>query len=230
MSIFAPGQVLAFFQQGGIFMYLILLSGAVATAVSIERYVVLYVKSSMAARAFVNKVCTHIKAHDLDQALNLTRAKKTPLARVIGAAVAVRGGDERDIQNAVDESALAEIPALQDRTPYLATIAQIATLLGLLGTIVGLMQSFSAVQGAASEQRAMLLAAGISTALNTTALGLIVAVPTTVAYSLLQRKTERLVEQIDEASVRVMNLLIAQKRPSAVGERRQVTETVAAGR
>jgi biopolymer transport protein ExbB/TolQ len=230
MSIFAPGQVLAFFQQGGIFMYLILLSGAVATAVSIERYVVLYLKSSMAARAFVNKVCNHIKSGDLDQAVKLTRAKKTPLSRIVGAAVAVRSGDERDIQNAVDEAALSEIPILQDRTPYLATIAQIATLLGLLGTIVGLMQSFSAVQGAASEQRAMLLAAGISTALNTTALGLIVAVPTTVAYSVLQRKTERLVEQIDEASVRVMNLLTARQRTAPAVAHREVTETVAAGR
>lgn len=207
MSMFETGQMLSFFQQGGVFMYLILLSGAIAVAVTIERYVVLYLKSSIAARPFVNKICGHVKSGDTDQAIKLAKAKNTPLSRIISAAVNVRSRDSRELQNAVDEAALSEIPVLQDRTPYLATIAQIATLLGLLGTIVGLMQSFSAVQGAASEQRAILLAAGISTALNTTALGLIVAVPTTVAYSVLQRKTERLVEQIDEASVRVMNLL-----------------------
>ncbi len=227
MGMYSPDQLLAFFKQGGVFMHLILLSGAVALAVSLERYFVLYVRSSMSARAFVNKICGHIKSADFDQGLTLSMAKKTPLARIVRAAIMARSGDERDVQNAVDEAALAEIPALQERTPYLATIAQIATLLGLLGTIVGLMQSFAAVQSAASEQRAMLLAAGISTALNTTALGLVVAVPTTVAYSVFQRKTERLIEQIDEASVRVMNLLISQKSRAATAQT-QVEERAAA--
>ncbi len=227
MGMYSPEQMLAFFQQGGVFMHLILLSGAVATAVTLERWFVLFVRSSMSARPFANKICGHIRSGDFDQALTLSMAKKTPLARIVRAAIMARSGGSRDVQNAVDEAALAEIPTLQDRTPYLGTIAQIATLLGLLGTIVGLMQSFAAVQSAASEQRAMLLAAGISTALNTTALGLIVAVPTTVAYSIMQRKTERLIEQIDEASVRVMNLLISRKSDVAAAKA-QIAESVAA--
>lgn len=212
------GALVGFFQQGGTFMYLILLLGAVAAAVSIERFFVLYMRSGSVARPFIEKICSLVRQGQVDQALNVSRSKNTPLSRILQAGLGANRELEDGSRNAMEERALIEVPEIQDRTSYLGTIAQVATLLGLLGTIVGLMQSFSAVGGAASEQRAMLLAAGISTALNTTALGLIVAVPSTLAHSIFLRRSERLLERIDEASFRVINLL------TAITDRRPVTE------
>jgi len=117
-----------------------------------------------------------------------------------------------EIQNAIDELALRELPRIQRRTHYLSLFANIATLLGLLGTIFGLQEAFGALAAADPSQKATVLARGIAIAMNTTALGLLIAVPCMVLFSILGAKANSLIEEIDESSVRLLNFLYAQRR------------------
>ncbi len=104
------------------------------------------------------------------------------------------------------------VPALEKRTHYIATFANIATLLGLLGTIIGLIKAFTAVSHADPAEKADLLSASISVAMNTTAFGLMVAIPLLLVYSVLQSKTTTLVDSLEMASVKFLNMLTEQKR------------------
>lgn len=99
------------------------------------------------------------------------------------------------------------VPNLEKRTPYLATFANIATLLGLLGTIIGLIEAFTAVSNANPSEKADMLSASISVAMNTTAFGLMVAIPLLLIYAVLQTKTTQLVDSLEMASVKFLNIL-----------------------
>ena len=111
------------------------------------------------------------------------------------------------IRQGAEESALSEVPRLSKRLNYLALFANIATLTGLLGTIFGLQQSFSALGATEAAMKAAMLAAGISQAMNTTAFGLMVAIPCMVAYAMLSNMQSRLAEEVDASSIRVLNYL-----------------------
>ncbi len=195
------------FQEGGFFMYPITAALALGLAVIAERAYVLVVRFNVDGRKFFAELRKLIEARDLAAARDL--CGDAPLPRILRAGIeaSLAGGDARAVQNAVDEEALAVIPAVDKRTHYLSMIANVSTLLGLLGTIVGLMQAFQAVAGADPSQKAALLARGISMAMNTTAYGLIVAIPCMAAYAFLQSKATRLVDEIDEYSVKTINLL-----------------------
>ena len=122
-----------------------------------------------------------------------------------------QGLSNEEIQNAVDETALRELPKIQRRTHYLSLIANVATLMGLLGTITGLISAFNALATADPAQKATLLALGISQAMNTTAFGLMVGIPNMIAFSVLSSKANILIEDIDESSVRLLNFLFVQR-------------------
>jgi biopolymer transport protein ExbB/TolQ len=111
------------------------------------------------------------------------------------------------IENGLQLATHEATAAIQKRTSFLATIANVATLLGLLGTIAGLIASFEAVGHADPQQKSALLAAGISTAMNATMMGLGVAIPCMVAFSFLMNSTNRLIGDIDQAAIRVMDIL-----------------------
>lgn len=202
------------FKEGGFMMYMILLAGMMALGITIERAIVLWGGFPRGLRRYVEKIFKEVDADNLNGAIGLCEKDKNSLTSIIGAALKFTGDNDRGMQNAVDEAALTEIPRLQDRTAYLAVIAQISTLLGLLGTIIGLMQSFEAVGSADASQKAALLASGISKALNTTAFGLFIAVPSMLSYTILQRRTEKIIDLLDEYSVTLMNKL-AKKRAKA---------------
>ena len=119
---------------------------------------------------------------------------------------------DQEIQNAIDEVALRELPRIQRRTHYLSLFANIDTLLGLLGTIFGLQDAFGALTAADPSQKASVLAKGIAIAMNTTALGLIVAIPCMISFSILGAKANTIIEEIDESSVRLLNFLFSQRR------------------
>jgi biopolymer transport protein ExbB/TolQ len=121
--------------------------------------------------------------------------------------------DESRLQNAADNAAAIVLPPLSRRLPYLATLANVATLLGLLGTIFGLITAFSAVSASDPSQRSAFLAVGISQALNTTAFGLIVAVPTLLLHGFLAGKVEHVADSIDETSARLIEAL--NRRPGS---------------
>ena len=123
---------------------------------------------------------------------------------------------EADVQAAMDEATLREQPKLEARTGYLAMIGNVATLLGLLGTIVGLISAFGAVANANPADKATILASSISEAMNCTAFGLLTAIPALVAYSLLQGRTQHMIEDINETTVSVLNLIVANREKMKV--------------
>ena len=122
---------------------------------------------------------------------------------------AERSGSGEDIQMAMEEGLLEVVPRLEKRTHYLATLANIATLLGLLGTIIGLTEAFSTVAAAAPADRANLLSGSISIAMNTTAFGLIVAIPLLLVHAVMQTKTAELVDSLEIVTVRLSNLVMS---------------------
>jgi biopolymer transport protein ExbB/TolQ len=152
-------------------------------------------------------------------------ASQAPAARVAQAMLQRAPADEPTLQSVADDAATLELPALARRLPHLSMLANSATLLGLLGTVFGLMQAFASVQAADPAQRAAFLAAGISAALNTTAFGLLVAVPTLLAHGWLVSRVEGLAEQTDEMAIRLGRAL---STPAAALRSAQVTPLHAA--
>jgi biopolymer transport protein ExbB len=208
---FMQGFVTAF-QQGGSWMIPIGIALAVSVAFTLERLVRLFWQYNADGPSFMFEIQKHILANDLDGAIRLCNgAGRAALPKVIKAGLQRASRDEQQIQNAIDAASLEMIPKLERRLPYLALIANIATLLGLLGTISGLIKSFAAVALADPAQRQAILANGISEAMNATAFGLVTAIFTMVAHSILSNKAQKVLEEIDEFGVKLLDLLSARK-------------------
>lgn len=201
-------DIVAFFQSGGPFMYAIGVVFALGVAIALERFIMI-----TSTRAKTNRVWKQLtpmlKANDLVRAETLLQTYKTPLARVLQYGLAkLRSNAKREaVESAMEEGIMEVMPELEQRTHYLATLANIATLLGLLGTIIGLIQAFTAVASADPAEKADLLSASISVAMNTTAFGLTAAIPMILIHSLLATQTTRLVDNIEMATVKCLNLL-----------------------
>ncbi len=150
-----------------------------------------------------------LKAQDIARATKLTESERTPLATMLNYGFARKNANaaREGIESAMEEGMMEVMPVLEQRTHYLATFANIATLLGLLGTIIGLIQAFTAVAGADPAEKADLLSASISVAMNTTAFGLVVAIPLILMHSYLVTKTSRLIDNIEMAAVKCLNLI-----------------------
>ncbi len=197
----------SFFKNGGPFMYIILGTAVVIVALIAERFWVIGRAASVNSGKFLRDVTQRVSKGDLLGAADLCRKVKSPVGIVAHAIVSRNESDEEKLQNAADGAATIVLPPLSRRLSYLNMLANVATLLGLLGTIFGLTTAFSAVGAADPAQRSAFLAVGISQALNTTAFGLIVAVPTLLMHSFLVSKVEGIVENIDEASVRLIDAM-----------------------
>lgn len=201
-------QTLAsFFRDGGMFMYFILAVFVIGMAIIIERGYILIHKYNINGRILWAKISKLILAGEMDRVQKLCSSSDAPLLKILNAGVSAADASDREIQNAIDEVSLEVIPLITKRVAYLSTLANVATLLGLLGTIQGLVQAFSAVGSAEPSQKAALLAGGISVALYTTAFGLIVAIPILVMYTIFQVKAHKITDEIDEFSVKLINLL-----------------------
>ena len=198
------------FLEGGKMMYVVLAIGIMASVVMLDRLYNLFVNFNVDKEKFVNNVERAILAGDLNGAVNYCNDKKSPLNNIVKAgiiAVMNRGKDE-EVQTAMDVAALREIPKIEKRTGYLPLLANIATLVGLLATIYGLIISFKAVAGVDPAQKAALLASGVSEAMYGTAFGLCVAIPTLLVGAFLSSKTQALLDDIHEISVATLNLII----------------------
>jgi len=203
--------IIGAFQQGSMAVWLIAVTLAVSVAFMLERFVRLG-QANVDGNAFMFEIQKYILANDLDGAIRLCNgAGNAALPRVIKAGLQRASRDQEQIQNAIDAASLEDIPKLERRLPYLALIANVATLLGLLGTISGLIRSFAAVSLADPAQRQAILAAGISEAMNATAFGLVTAILTMVVHSILSTKASRIIEEIDEFGVKLLDLLSARK-------------------
>lgn len=198
-------------QAGWMFMWIILVAAVFALAVSLERFVFLTMRSAFKAELFVKDIITSIRRDDLAAARRIAdKAGKMALAEVFRAALQEVGSGAERIRNAVDESTLRVIPQLERRTSFLGTIGNIATLIGLMGTIYGLIIAFAAVgkPGIDPAEKSTLLAQGIAAAMNTTYLGLLVAIPSIALYTLFKGKTQKIIDQIDEYSLKLVNVLV----------------------
>jgi len=200
-------KVADFFRKGGPAMWAILVFLATGLIIFVERFIFLFGIAGIKPESLMARVAELIRKGSIEGAIATTAGENAPLAKIIEAALRNYRGTERDIQNAVDEMALAELPRLNARTSYLAVLANVSTMVGLLGTIFGLIAAFAAVAAADPEQKSIMLANGISQAMNTTAFGLISAIPLLIAHSFLTAKTDRLVDDIDRYSVMVINML-----------------------
>jgi biopolymer transport protein ExbB len=216
------GSLAKAYHDGGIGMHPILVSLVFVITVLIDRIRVLYFSANIDKDAFLRGLKKHVYSGDLDKAISFTASqKKTPLTSVIKAGLINVPKGEQDVQAAMDEATLRESPRIERRTGYLAMLGNVATLLGLFGTIVGLIHAFAAVANANPADKATILASSISEAMNCTAFGLATAIPALVAYSLLQGRTQHMVDEINEAAVAVLNLIVTNKdkmkMPATVG-------------
>jgi biopolymer transport protein ExbB/TolQ len=193
-------------------MYPIAASLVAAVAIVADRVFVLYRKAAIDKDEFLRGLKKHLYAGDLEKAIAYCAGqKKTPLVQVVKAGLIHVPKGEDDVQAAMDEATLRESPLIERRTGYLAMLANVATLLGLLGTIVGLIGAFAAVANANPADKATLLSKSISEAMNCTAFGLAVAIPSLVLYSVLQGRTQAMMDDIHETAVGVLNLVVANR-------------------
>jgi biopolymer transport protein ExbB len=201
-------SVVNFFTRGGLFMYPILFVAAIAAAIAIERYVTL-TRLSVKNRSAWNTIEPVLTEGDFDKARELTTKDETAVAQLMAVGLARQGAVRRvdDVEKAMRTNLMELIPRLEKRTHYLGTFANLATLLGLLGTVSGLIHAFTSVATANPAEKANLLAASISEAMNCTAFGLMVAVPALFIHAFLQTKTGELIASLETAAMKFLTLL-----------------------
>ena len=204
----AYSAIVSFFQEGGVFMYPIVIVLALGLAIALERWMFLTMTTTK-NKALWNKVAPYLKSGNFSGAMQVTSKSKAAIGQIMTYGLnRVRSARRReDVEQAMEESLMEVMPRLEKRTHYLATFANIATLLGLLGTIIGLINAFTAVSNANPAEKADLLSASISVAMNTTAFGLMVAIPLLLVHTLLQTKTTEIVDSLEMASVKFLNAI-----------------------
>lgn len=193
-------------------MWPILACGVLGAAISAERMIFLFLRASIHAQALMAQIQRDVLAGDYESALKVCNAESAAvLPRVLKAGLLRAGRPENEVRDALEEATLEVTPLVQQRIPYMTTIANLCTLLGLLGTIQGLILSFHAVAEASAEARSTALASGIAVAMNATFAGLLVAIPVLAVHSVVAARANRILDEVDYGSARLMNLLNAVK-------------------
>jgi biopolymer transport protein ExbB len=200
-------SIVSFFSTGGMFMYPILIVFAFGVAIAVERFVTLTMVTNKNQQAW-DKVQPLLDNGEFDEAQEVTSGDESTISQVLNMGLSLQGAVRRreDIEIAMEESMMQIVPRLEKRTPYVALASSIATLLGLLGTIMGLIQAFTAVANANPAEKADLLSASISVAMNTTAFGLMVAIPLLIVHAILTSKTGDIVDSLEMATVKALNV------------------------
>lgn len=210
-SVGLLNTVADFFQTGGVFMWVILIVWGIGLAISLERFMKLSFKFDVDGASFMNELQRYILSNDIQGAIRVCSGSVAALPKVLKSGLKRANQSSEQVQNAIDATALEVIPRVELRLNYLQLIANISTLFGLLGTIQGLIQSFSAVAAADPAQKAELLATGIAVAMNTTFLGLLAAISIMMIHTFLTSKADKIVNEIDEFSVKLMDILGTKK-------------------
>jgi biopolymer transport protein ExbB len=200
--------IVEFFTTGGTFMYPILIVMAIGLAIGAERYITLTLITRKNKKMW-NQVHPALAEGDFDRARELTEDDGSTIGELLSMGLARQGAVRRrdDIEIAMEESMMEITPQLEKRTPYIALFANIATLLGLLGTIMGLIDAFTAVANADPAEKADLLSASISVAMNTTAFGLMAGIPLLIVHAIISSKTGEIIDSLEMASVKVLNII-----------------------
>ncbi len=246
---FLANAIVPPFQEGGWGMWPILAVGIVAVIIIVERTRYLFFKAGFDRRTFVGEVQKHLLKGDVAGAVAFCQTSGQALGRIVGAGLSSLNRTDEDVQEAVDEASLEELPRIEVRSGYLAMIGNISTLLGLLGTIVGLIKSFAgvsltnvndpatiekakqyvglvtacqgiqngkAIVNCIEQNKATILAKGISEAMNCTAFGLAVGILALLAYSVLNGRTQNLLDRISDSTVYLMNLAVGNRKAMKV--------------
>lgn len=217
------------FMSGGVWMWFILAVQIVAMVICAERAIALYIKRKPTQKKNVMQFEKSIRQGDLKNVLSATSANRTqPINRTVaaGTEAAINLGGKDEIQGRMEEVILEETESIDKRTGFLSMLANIATLAGLLGTITGMITSFSAVSSANALEKATLLSSGISEAMYTTAYGLIVAIPTLLVYAILANRSQVLTDDLNQASLKAFNWLSYSFNPLEVRTARDTSATL----
>jgi biopolymer transport protein ExbB len=206
-------KIVGFFLEGGFWMYPILTVGAIGFAIGIERFIKLALVERANRRTW-NELHPVLVEGDFDRAREMTSDDGSTIGRLLEVGLERQGTVRRreDIEIAMEESMMEIIPQLERRISYIALSANLSTLLGLLGTIIGLIAAFSAVSGANPAEKADLLSASISIAMNTTAFGLMAAIPLLIVHSYLNSKAGGIVDSLEMASVKTLNVITSKAK------------------
>jgi biopolymer transport protein ExbB len=217
MNIFA--HIVRFFQGGGFMMYPIATVLTLGVCIAIERWIYL-THTALRNRGLWSEVAPLLAQGNFRQAVQMTSKSHAAIGQILNYGLARISSARRrdDIEKAMEESLMDVVPRLEKRTHYIATFANVATLLGLLGTVIGLINAFAAVATVNPAEKANLLSASISVAMNCTAFGLITAVPLLLIHALLQTKTTELIDSLEMASVKFLNAVtersLTERRPA----------------
>lgn len=206
-------QIAEFFEEGGWGMWPILLHLIFILAIMFERIFVLYIRSSVKKDEFIKLLQVPILKGDLNRVLKVCSTYQYPLARIVHSGVLKVKRSDEEVQAAMDEAYLRELPQIKKRTDYLNLLGNSATLAGLLGTITGLIQTFGAISrpDVDPSQRSTLLSKGISEVMNCTAFGLGTGIIGILAFAVLASKATAIEADINEGTVRVLNLIVANR-------------------
>lgn len=204
--------IVDFFQDGGVFMYPIMIVLAIGLAIALERYMYLSVIKRN-NKSLLKKLLPLLQSGDFQGAYTLASKSNQAISRMLGQGLTrMKSAEHRDeIETAMEESMMETIPQIEKRTHYLAMFANIATLLGLLGTIIGLIKAFTAVAAVDPALKGEILSTSISVAMNTTAFGLMTAIPLLFIYTVLQTKTTEIIDSLEMATVKFLNLMTKRK-------------------
>ncbi len=192
-------------KAGGPVVWILIGLSVVALAIFLER-LFFYKKSKLNTREFLKQIRVVVSAGKVDEAIKLCEETPGPIPRIVKAALEKAGSSESEIRQAVEDATVYEVPLLEKNLGYLATIASISTLLGLFGTVTGMIKSFFVIAEAGTGNPA-LLAKGIAEALITTAAGLMVAIPVLIAYNYLVAKVDGIVWDMEKAAVEIVEML-----------------------
>tara|TARA_Y100000817_G_scaffold313270_1_gene309026 strand:+ start:888 stop:1718 length:831 start_codon:yes stop_codon:yes gene_type:complete len=212
------------FEQGGTWMWVILGLQLISFAIIIERVISLYLKRKDGAQELADQFEEPIRRGQIEEA-HATAQKNIEVHPVYasiaaGTKAAMEMGGKEEIQLQMDQSILKESQFLDQRTGFLSMLANVGTLTGLLGTIVGMIKSFTAVASASAAEKAELLSSGIAEAMNTTAYGLIMAIPALIAFSVFTNRSNQLVENLTQGSLKVFHWLTYCYEPTVVADER----------
>lgn len=204
-----------FFTEGGTFMWVLFGWSIMGLGFIVERGYALWFHYRIDTAAFVKKILVAASARSFADAIEVCNGKpKHPLSKVLKAGLLKANKSDKEIQRCMEEEMMRSLPAVQRNIDFVALAANVATLLGLLGTIFGLIMAFMGVSGHSAQQRQAHLTRGISVAMYTTAFGLMIAIPFLFSHYWLNRKGNKIVEEVEEASVTLLNEL-ASNRGSA---------------
>ncbi len=211
-------NIIHFFKEGGLWMLPIAFISFLSLGIIVERVVYIFFRYNINGAAFMAQIQKLVMANNIDRGIKLCNAAaNAALPKVIKAGLTRANKGEVEIQNAIEEASLEVVPNLTKRSSALATLASLATLAGLLGTVFGLIGAFRAVATASAADKASILTGAIAEAMNCTAFGLVVGIPTLFMHLVLSGMQKKIIDEIDFYSVKLENLLISRGKGGLEG-------------